>query len=148
YSPNPCCYKKYFRALNVSPPFPYTPVSPLIFATNNAHKIAEVASMLNGTEVVSLKEVGFSAVLPEPYHTFRENAESKARAVWAALEQPLFAEDSGISVESLDGAPGVFSARFAGENATDEANLALLEEKMKGKSERAAHYTAVICFID
>lgn len=118
----------------------------LMFATANKHKVEEVAQIL-----------GFIPQLP-PLHvlqntpeesgiTFEENAEIKARFVFEQTGVPTFAEDSGLCVDALDGMPGVFSARFAGEQANAQQNNALLIQKLEGVENRTARFVAVICFV-
>ncbi|CAB4874334.1 MAG: non-canonical purine NTP pyrophosphatase [Actinobacteria bacterium] len=98
----------------------------LVLATANAHKVKEFERLLPG---VTVEPIGSTVVLPpETGDTYAENALGKARAAALATGNTAIADDSGIEVESLGGSPGIRSARFAGENATDEENLTLLEE--------------------
>ena len=93
----------------------------LILATSNTHKAEEFASILGGVRVLTMKEAGFSPEIVEDGATFAENAMIKCRAVWELAHRPCFADDSGLCVDALDGAPGVYSARYAGEGASSEA---------------------------
>lgn len=101
----------------------------VVFASRNRHKLEQVALLLPGVELISLDEVAPDLELEEPFDTFEENARAKARAVVIATGMPAVADDSGIEVDALGGAPGVRSARYSGEAATDrENNLKLVQE--------------------
>ena len=116
----------------------------LVLATRNAHKAREFAQLLPGHDVVALPD---AVVLPpETGTTFAENALGKARAAAAATSEPAFADDSGIAVAALGGAPGVRSARWAGEEATDADNLALLLERVPEGAD--LEYVCAIAFVD
>jgi XTP/dITP diphosphohydrolase len=116
----------------------------LVLATRNAHKADEFEQLLAPHEVVPLPD---AVVLPpETGTTFAENALGKARAAAAATGGPAIADDSGIEAAALGGAPGVRSARFAGEDATDEENLALLLERAPAGS--AARYVCAVAYVD
>jgi XTP/dITP diphosphohydrolase len=116
----------------------------LILATRNAHKVRELAALLGGHDVVPLPdEVGLP---PETGETFAANALPKARAAAAATGEVAFGDDSGIESAALGGAPGVRSARFAGPDATDADNLALLIERVAPGS--ALAYVCVIALVD
>ena len=97
-----------------------------VFASRNPHKAEQVAMVLDEVDLVSLDEVAPDLQLEEPFDTFEDNAMAKARAVVAATGLPAVADDSGLEVDALDGAPGVVSARYAGEAATDRENNAKL----------------------
>ena len=108
----------------------------LVVATLNAHKLRELGGLLAGHSLIPLP---YWAELPEETgRTFEDNAVGKAHAAAAAAGIPAVADDSGIEVYALDGAPGVRSARFAGEDATDEQNLQKLLDEMRGKDNRDA----------
>ena len=120
----------------------------IIAATNNENKLRELKAILKGKfEVVSLKEKGIFSDPDETGETFEENSEIKARSAMEKSNLPAIADDSGLYVYSLDGAPGVYSARFAGENATDEENNRLLLEKMKDKTDRKAKFVSVVTLV-
>lgn len=119
----------------------------LVLASGNKKKINELKDLLEGFSVLSLSDIGFDQVIAEPYLTFKENALQKARTVFQYCNKNVLADDSGISVLSLNNQPGVFSARYAGENATDQQNLDKLLVEMQGKENRRAFYTAVLCLI-
>ena len=116
----------------------------LVLATRNAHKVRELAALLDGYEVMPLPEA--VSLPPETGDTFAANALIKAHAAAAATGEPAFADDSGIEAAALGGAPGVRSARFAGEDATDADNLALLIERVLPGS--ALAYVCVIALVD
>ena len=116
----------------------------LVLATRNPHKVRELAALLDGYEVVALPDE--VALPPETGATFAENALPKARAAAAATGELAFGDDSGIESAALGGAPGVRSARFAGEDATDADNLALLIERAPPGS--ALAYVCVIALVD
>jgi XTP/dITP diphosphohydrolase len=116
----------------------------LVLSTRNPHKVREFASLLQGLDVAALPDD--VELPPETGETFAENALGKARAAAAATGGPAIADDSGIEAAALGGAPGVRSARFAGEDATDEENLALLLERAPAGS--AARYVCAIAYVD
>jgi XTP/dITP diphosphohydrolase len=116
----------------------------LVLATRNAHKLRELAALLDGFDVVALPD---GVTLPsETGETFAANALPKARAAAAATGEPAFGDDSGIEAEALGGAPGVYSARFAGEGATDVDNLARLIAEVPAGS--ALAYVCIIALVD
>lgn len=120
----------------------------ICFATNNPKKIEEVKAALGSQfEIVSLQDIGCLEELPETGDTLDHNAFQKARYVKDHYGVDCFADDTGLEVDALDGAPGVYSGRFAGEPRSDERNISLLLEKMEGKSNRAARFRTVIALI-
>ena len=124
----------------------------LIIASNNAHKIYEIKKILAGKfdEIVSLREAGISHETVEDGKTFIENALKKAREISQISGCASLADDSGICVNALGGAPGIYSARFAGEyvgQQSDDANNALLLKNLEGKSNRKARFRTVIALI-
>ncbi|WP_118974901.1 RdgB/HAM1 family non-canonical purine NTP pyrophosphatase [Taibaiella koreensis] len=121
----------------------------LIFASNNKGKIIEVQTLISESiTVVSLLDAGITEPIEEPFDTFRENAWAKADYVYRKTGLPCFADDSGLVVPALDGAPGVYSARYAGESANDAANNHKLLQAIAGIDRPGAYYQAVICYID
>ena len=116
----------------------------LVLATRNAHKLRELAALLDGFDVLALPDD--VALPPETGETFADNALSKARAAAAATGEPAFGDDSGIEAAALGGAPGVRSARFAGEGATDAENLERLIAEAPAGSPLA--YVCVIALVD
>lgn len=124
----------------------------VILASNNKNKIREMAQILEpfGMEVISQREAGADFEVEESGTTFRENAEIKAAAVFERLNAPVIADDSGLMVDALGGAPGVYSHRYAGENATDKDRCEKLLSELAGVPEekRTARFICEICFID
>lgn len=118
----------------------------LIIASNNKHKLVEMKAILSPffDEIVSMREAGIEHETVEDGSTFMENALKKAREVSELSGCCAIADDSGICVDALDGAPGIFSARFCGHHGDDAANNRLLLEKMQGIEDRRAHYTCAI----
>lgn len=117
----------------------------LLFATNNAHKVAEIQPLVPATiRVVSLRDAGIDKDIPEPFDTLEENAREKSRAILELSGKDCFSEDTGLEVEALNGAPGVRSARYSGDNATHEENIALLLHNLEGVVNRRARFRTVI----
>ena len=118
----------------------------IVFATNNAHKLEEVAAILGESyEVLSLREIGCEADIPETADTFAGNALQKAHYVKEHFGYDCFADDSGLEVDALDGAPGVYSARYSGGGS--EENMTKLLHNLTGKSERGAQFRTVIALL-
>jgi len=120
----------------------------LILASNNPGKLREFVRLLQplGIAVVPQAELGI-AEADEPHGTFIENALAKARHASAQAGLPALADDSGVCVDALRGAPGVQSARFAGEPKSDARNNALLVERLRGQADRRAHYYCVLVLV-
>jgi XTP/dITP diphosphohydrolase len=117
----------------------------LVVATRNEHKLRELGEILTGVELVPLPD---SVELPpEEGETFADNALAKARAARAATGEAAVADDSGIEAAALDGRPGVLSARFAGPNASDEQNLALLISELEGAEDRSVAYVCALAYV-
>lgn len=118
----------------------------LIIASNNAHKLVEMKAILGEffDEILSLREAGIEHETVEDGSTFLENAEKKAREIAEISGCCAIADDSGICVDALGGAPGIFSARFCGRHGDDEANNDLLLEKLEHEENRCAHYTCAV----
>lgn len=120
----------------------------IVFATNNAHKLAEVKAVLgNDYELVTLKEVGITEDIPETGATLDENASQKAHYVYDRTGLDCFADDTGLEVEALDGAPGVRSARYATDGHDFVANNRKLLKELEGKRNRKARFRTVISLI-
>ena len=121
----------------------------LILASNNANKLREIREILGGRfeEIVSLREAGIEHETVEDGETFLDNARKKAREIAALSGCCALADDSGLCVDALGGAPGVYSARFAGVHGDDQANMRLLLEKLQGVENRAAHFTCAIALV-
>ena len=123
-------------------------INELIFATGNANKVSEIQSILgNKFSIKSLKEIGFKQELKEPYDTLEANAKTKAEQLQAAIGKDCFAEDSGLFVNGLNGEPGVFSARYSGEAATDTTNIELVLANLNDREDRTAYFKTVIHII-
>lgn len=121
----------------------------LVFATNNKHKLHEVREMLEGVvEIKSLAEMGLEGDIPETADTLQGNSLQKAQWVWERTHTDCFADDTGLEVDALDGAPGVYSARYAGEGCSFDDNINKLLAAMDGKVNRKADFRTVICLIE
>lgn len=120
----------------------------LVFATNNSHKLQEVADILgNKVELLSLKAIGCNDDIPETADTLEGNALIKARYIYNKYGKDCFADDTGLEVEALGGAPGVYSARYAGEGHDSEANMKKLLNNLNGEKNRKARFRTVVALI-
>ena len=120
----------------------------IIFATNNAHKLSEVQSLLGDAfTLVTLRECGITEDIPETAETLEGNALQKARYVYEKTGADCFADDTGLEVEALGGAPGVHSARYATDGHDFAANNRLLLKNLEGETNRSAHFRTVIALI-
>ena len=121
----------------------------IVFATNNLHKLEEIRQILGGgMEVLSLADIGCHADIPETADTLDGNAMQKARYVWDHYHMDVFADDTGLEVDALGGAPGVHSARYAdGTDHDSEANMRKLLRELDGKPSRKAHFRTVIALL-
>lgn len=120
----------------------------LVFSTNNEHKLEEVRAKLGKYyQVISLKDLGDDTDVPETGDTLEENAMIKADYLWNTYQLNCFADDTGLEVEALDNAPGVYSARYAGEHKSSEDNVAKLLKELEGKENRRARFRTVIALI-
>lgn len=122
----------------------------IVFATNNSHKLEEIRQILGKSiEVLSLADINCHEDIPETAPTIEGNAMMKARYVYDKYGTPCFADDTGLEVEALDGAPGVYSARYAGSEGHDsEANMRKLLHELEGKENRRAQFRTVIALIE
>ena len=117
----------------------------LIFASNNQHKVDEVRSILgNEFEMITLKEAGINIDIPEPHETLEENASEKSKVIYQLTNTNCFSEDTGLEVETLNGEPGVKSARYAGDQKSFDDNIEKLLSKLKDQTNRKARFRAVI----
>lgn len=117
----------------------------LCFATNNKHKLEEVAHAVNGKfDIISLADIKCFEILPETQDTLTGNALQKAGYVFSTYNVPCFADDSGLEVEALGHAPGVFSARYAGNQKNSDDNINLLLKNLEGVKDRSARFHTVI----
>lgn len=120
----------------------------IIFATNNNHKIVEIRSILDQNwSVITLEEAGIFIDIPEPHFTLEENAREKSTTIFQLTGKNCFSEDTGLETEALEGAPGVFSARYAGIHSSAEANMDKLLQELQGKSNRKARFRTIISLI-
>lgn len=127
--------------------------SELLFATHNAHKVEEIKGLIGHQfELKSLSDMGFKGEVPEDQDTLEGNAEQKAKFVFDVYHVPCFADDTGLEVTALKGAPGVYSARYAGCSGTmaeqSLANMKKLLTVLQGEKDRTAQFRTVVCYFD
>jgi len=123
-------------------------INKLLFATNNQHKLKEVQDIIgNEILVISLKEIGFQNEIPETQDTIEGNALQKARFIYEKTQLNCFADDTGLEIDALDGRPGVYSARYAGEGCNFDDNIRKVLEELNGVENRNAKFRCVICLI-
>ncbi len=124
-------------------------MSRLLIATNNQGKVKEIKAILGGfyDEIVSLKDAGIALEVVEDGDSFEANAVKKAREAAKAAGCDALADDSGLCVDALGGAPGIYSARYAGEGATDEENNEKLLTNLEGTADRAARFVSVVALV-
>lgn len=121
----------------------------LVFATNNRHKLEEVGDVLKDQlEILSLKEINCFEDIPETADTLEGNALIKARHIFDNYGYDCFADDTGLEVDALDGRPGVYSARYAGEDQNAERNMEKLLSELDGKDNRRARFRTVVALIE
>ena len=120
----------------------------LVFATNNRHKLEEVKKILgNQFKIIGLEDAGITEDIPENADSLEGNAAEKARFMYHQLKINVFADDTGLEVDALNGAPGVYSARYAGEKKDPVDNMNLVLKKLDGETNRKAQFRTVICLI-
>ena len=119
----------------------------LVVASGNKNKLREIAEIFTDFEVCSQKQMGFDEDVEETGTTFAENALIKARAASKVLGEMVLADDSGLCVDALNGAPGVYSARYCGHHGSDEENRAVLMKNMQGIENRRAHFTSAVALV-
>lgn len=119
----------------------------LVVASGNAHKLREIAEIFTDFEVLSQKQMGFDVDVEETGTTFLENALIKARAASKALGLPTLADDSGLCVEALGDAPGVYSARYCGYHGSDKENRDLLLKNLEGVENRKAYFACALALV-
>jgi XTP/dITP diphosphohydrolase len=120
----------------------------LVFSTNNKHKIREISDLLDGRfEIIGLADIGITEDIPEDADNLAGNAMFKARYVHDRTGLNVFADDTGLEVDALDGAPGVYSARYAGESKDPSDNIVKLLEELEGAKNRKARFRTVIALI-
>lgn len=121
----------------------------LVFATNNAHKLEEIRAILGDKmEILSLADIKCHADIPETANTLEGNAHLKSEYVYNHYGLDCFADDTGLEVEALEGAPGVYSARYAGDGHDSQANMQKLLKEMEEKNNRKAQFRTVISLIE
>jgi len=121
----------------------------LVFATNNRHKLEEVSEVLKGhLEILSLKEINCFDDIPETADTLEGNALLKAEHIYNSYGFDCFADDTGLEVEALDGRPGVYSARYGGEDQNSARNIEKLLHELQGKENRRARFRTVVALIE
>jgi XTP/dITP diphosphohydrolase len=120
----------------------------LVFATNNQHKLKEIKNALgNSFELKSLADLNFKEDIPETHETLEENAMEKAEHIYSRFNVNCFADDTGLEIEALNGEPGVYSARYAGENPTFDDNMNKVLLKLSSETRRSARFRTVIALI-
>lgn len=120
----------------------------LVFATNNENKVKEIRSMLGDHfSIITLKDAGIDIDIPEPHDTLEDNAREKSTVIYEMTGKDCFSEDTGLEIDVLDGAPGVLSARYAGEQKLADDNITRVLQEMEGKENRQAHFRTVISLI-
>ncbi len=120
----------------------------LVFATNNAHKLEELRRITGDKfTILSLSDIGCHEDIPETADTLEGNARQKARFVKEKYGYDCFADDTGLMVDALGGAPGIYSARYAGPGHDSRANMALLLANLEGETHRSARFVTCICLI-
>jgi XTP/dITP diphosphohydrolase len=123
--------------------------TPLVFATNNQHKLEEIRDILkNHFEIKSLQEIGCFEEIPEEQDTLEGNAAQKASFIYSKYKFDCFADDTGLEIDALNGEPGVYSARYAGEGCSFENNMNLVLKRMEGIVNRKARFRTVIALIE
>ena len=122
----------------------------IVFATNNAHKLSEARQILQplGIDVLSLADINCHTDIPETGTTLDENARQKAVFIKEHYGYDCFADDTGLEVDALNGAPGVYSARYAGPGHDSQANMHLLLKNLEGKQNRRARFRTVVALIE
>lgn len=120
----------------------------LVFATNNENKVKEIRAVLGDSfSIITLKEAGIDIDIPEPHDTLEANATEKSSTIHNMTGKNCFSEDTGLEIPALNGAPGVLSARYAGEQKLSEDNISKVLEEMQGKKDRKAQFRTVISLI-
>lgn len=120
----------------------------IILATNNRHKVLELKALLRDYNLLTLTELGFKNTLSETGKTLEANSSQKATRVWEIYKKPCLADDSGLEVQALNNAPGVYSARYAGYPTDDQRNMDLLLRNLKNHNNRQATFKTVLTYID
>ena len=120
----------------------------LVFATNNQHKIKEIKTLIGeGFNIKSLEDIGFVGEIPETKMTIEDNASQKSFYIYDKYKINCFADDTGLEIKSLNGRPGVFSARYAGDECDFNNNMNRVLDELKGKDDRSARFKTIISLI-
>ncbi|MEI7471619.1 MAG: RdgB/HAM1 family non-canonical purine NTP pyrophosphatase [Chitinophagaceae bacterium] len=120
----------------------------LIFATNNPNKVKEIRAVLgDGFDIITLKEAGILIDIPEPHNSLNANASQKSRTIYQLTQKDCFSEDTGLEVTALNGAPGVRSARYAGDDGNAEKNMEKLLFELQKYQDRSARFRTIISLI-
>ena len=120
----------------------------LLFATNNLHKLREVQEIVgNSFQIVSLKEISMEEEIPETSNTIEGNARQKANFIYRKTGMDCFADDTGLFIDALNGRPGVYSARYAGDGCSFEDNIQKVLLELQNKENRSASFRCVVCLI-
>lgn len=120
----------------------------LIMASSNKNKILEIKNMLSNIEILSLNDIGYSNEIEENGSSFEENAFIKAKTIYDIYHIPVISDDSGLCVNALNGEPGIYSHRYAGDECDDAKNNQLLIKRLKNIIDRSAYYKCAICYYD
>ncbi len=121
----------------------------LIIASSNSHKVDEIKSLLpSGIKIYSLLDLNYFEEIIENGATFHQNAQIKAKLISEKFNVPCLADDSGLVVESLNGEPGIYSARYAGEPSNNKKNIELLLQNLQDKINRNAYFITIICWVE
>jgi XTP/dITP diphosphohydrolase len=120
----------------------------LVFVTNNKHKLREIKNLLgNQVNLLSLEDISFEGEIPETHETIEENAAEKAFFIYNMYKINCFADDTGLEIEALNGEPGVYSSRYAGDNVTYDDNIKKVLDRLKDSENRKARFRTVLCLI-
>ncbi len=119
----------------------------IIAATSNSGKVKEIKKIFSSFEIISMREAGIDVEVEENGKTFEENALIKARTISKLCDCAVLSDDSGLCVEALNGAPGIYSARYAGEGATDEERYIKLLSEMENKTNRKAKFVSAVAIV-
>ncbi len=113
----------------------------IVFATNNKHKLSEIQGILKDKfDVLSLSDIGYDEDIPETGNTLSENASQKSHTIYKRFNVDCFSDDTGLDIDALDGEPGVYSARYAGEDASYDDNVNKVLQKLDGKETEKLHF--------
>ncbi len=121
----------------------------ICFATNNRNKLEEIQQILGDSfEILSLKDIGCFDDIAEPHETLEENSAEKAEYIYTRYQIPVFADDTGLEITALNGAPGVYSARYGGPARSAERNMTKVLGELEGAADRSAQFRTIMTYID